>query len=290
MLSDMGGAAFIDIRFSADFQLITQGSRAQARHGDSVLRMLSTTVSNMRVFVGVLCLILVAAFGTSYAQTTQSDSNQPNAVQPTETQSSDGRAPFDARYPRYHVMPSDVLSISFPLIPELQTVTVTVQPDGYLTLPNGGGTVYVKGDTVPQIVDTLTKVYSRTMHNPIVAVDLTNFQPPQFTVNGQVGKPGQYPLRIDTTVSEAIAVAGGFLPTAKMQVFLLHRVSTDWFEVRKLNTKQILNGHNIHEDVHLQAGDMIYVPDKFIANFRKYVPYSFGSGLGFNGNQALLSQ
>jgi protein involved in polysaccharide export with SLBB domain len=56
-------------------------------------------------------------------------------------------------------------------------------------------------------------------------------------------------------------------------------------EVKRVNTRRLLNGHDIHEDIHLQAGDMIFVPDKFITNFRKYIPYSFGlgTGLGFNG-------
>jgi polysaccharide export outer membrane protein len=240
----------------------------------------------LRSLVSALVL-LVAGCGASSAQTTQPSPT----VQATDGQISDGRgAPFDARYPRYQVNPSDVLSVSFPLIPELQPVSITVQPDGYINLPNGAGAIYVKGLTIPQIADTLTKSYSKTMHNPIVNVDITNFQPPVFTVNGQVGKPGQYPLRIDTTVSEGIAVAGGFLPTAKTQVFVFHRISNDWMEVKKLNLKQLLNGHNIHEDVQLHPGDMIFVPDKFIANFRKYVPYGLGTGLGFNGNQALLSQ
>jgi polysaccharide biosynthesis/export protein len=236
-----------------------------------------------------LLLILMAACGASYGQTTPSDASQTSAAHVVNGPDSSPPAVQD-RYPRYQVMPSDILSVSFPLIPELQPVLVTVQPDGFINLPNGVGTVYVKGDTVPQIVDILTKAYSKTMHNPIVGVDITNFQPPLFTVNGQVGKPGQYPLRVDTTVAEAIAVAGGFLPTAKTQVFVLHRVSADWAEVKKLNLKQLLNGHNIKEDVHIQAGDMIFVPDKFISNFRKYVPYGLGTGLGFNGNQALLSQ
>lgn len=257
---------------------------AELRSTDEMIAMIK-----QRLSVCALLLIVVAACGAGFAQTTQTDTGP--ALHTTEAHSSTERSvPFDDRYPRYQVMPSDILSVSFPLIPEIPTVPVTVQPDGYITLPNGAGTVYVKGDTVPQIVETLTRAYSKTMHNPIVAVDLTNFQPPQFTVNGQVGKPGQYPLRVDTTVSEGIAVAGGFLPSAKTQVFLFHRVSTDWFEVRKLNLKELLNGKNIHEDVHLRAGDMIFVPDKFISNFRKYVPYALGSGLGFNGNQALLNQ
>jgi polysaccharide export outer membrane protein len=244
----------------------------------------------IRLSYRALPLILMVVSGLSFGQTTPSDSSKMNAARGVSAIDSNPPV-LQERLPRYQVMPSDILAVSFPLIPEIQTVSVTVQPDGYITLPNGGGTIYVKGETVPQIVDALTKAYSKTMHNPIVAVDLTNFQPPQFTVNGQVGKPGQYPLRIDTTVSEGIAVAGGFLQTAKTQVFLFHRVSPDWVEVKKLNIKQLLNGHNVNEDVRLRPGDMIFVPEKFIANFRKYIPYNFGlgTGLGFNGT-TLLAQ
>lgn len=243
-------------------------------------------MSKLQLYVSALVLILIASCGPSCAQTAQPVLNQTKADQaPDDHRSKNSDTPtFQERYPRYQVMPSDVLTISFPLIPEIPTTPITVQPDGFITLPNGVGTIYVKGDTIPQIVDILTKAYSNTMHNPIVSVDVTNFQPPQFTVNGQVGKPGQYPLRFDTTVSEGIAVAGGFLPSAKTQVFLLHRVNADWAEVKKINLKPLLNGRNIHEDVHIQAGDMIFVPDTFIAKFRKYVPYGLSSGLGWSGN------
>jgi polysaccharide biosynthesis/export protein len=227
-----------------------------------------------------LALILLAICGMASAQTIPPGADQAIPLQsPDAHQSNDQSTPaLQSRHPRYQVMPSDVLTISFPLSPELNVPTVTVQPDGYLTIPSVG-TVYVQGDTVPQIVDTLTKAYGKILHDPIITVDITNSQQPQFTVNGQVGKPGQYALRIDTTASEAIAVAGGFLPTAKTQVFLFHRVSSDWVEVKKLNLKEMLNGKNVNEDVHLQPGDMIFVPDKFISNFRKYVPYNFGVGI-----------
>ena len=42
-----------------------------------------------------------------------------------------------------------------------------------------------------------------------------------------------------------------------------------------LSLRILLNGRNVAEDVHLRPGDMIFVPEKFIANFKKYVPYSF---------------
>ena len=202
----------------------------------------------------------------------------PSALSTGTTPASGTQTPaLQERYPRYRVMPSDVLAISFPLSPEINQ-SATVQPDGFITLANVGS-IYVEGQTTPQIVDSLTRAYSKILHNPIIGVDLTNFQAPQFTVLGEVGKPGQYPLRFDTTVSQGIAIGGGFLPSAKYQVFLLHRVSADWIEAKKLNIKDVVHGKNIQEDVHLQPGDMIFVPDTIISKFRRYLPYNTGIGV-----------
>ena len=216
------------------------------------------------------CFLLLC--GTVAAQSPQ---NPTVAASPTQTPA------LQERFPRYRVMPSDVLAISFPLSPEINQ-SVTVQPDGFITMANVGS-IYVEGQTTPQIVDSLTKAYSKILHNPIIGVDLTNFQAPQFTVLGEVGKPGQYPLRYDTTVSQGIAIGGGFLPSAKYQVFLLHRVSADWVEAKKLNVKDVVHGKNIQEDVRLQPGDMIFVPDTIISKFRRYLPYNTGIGVNPQG-------
>lgn len=182
-------------------------------------------------------------------------------------------APME-RNPRYRICRSDVLTLSFPLSPELNQ-TVTVQPDGFISL-EGAGEIRIDGLTSPEVVEVVKKAYAGTLHDPLVDVDLIDFQKPFFTVSGQVGKPGQYDLRNDITVSQAIAVAGGLESTAKTQVFLYRAVSSSWAEVRELKLKDILNGKNINEDVHLRPGDMIYVPENAITKFRKYVPYSVG--------------
>ena len=135
---------------------------------------------------------------------------------------------------------------------------------------------------MPEVIETLKEAYSKILRDPIIDVDLKDFQKPFFVASGQVGKPGQYDLRRDTTVSEAIGIAGGFTAAAKTQVFLFHRVSSDWAEVKKLNLKDILHGKKVSEDVQLQPGDMIFVPETFISNFRKYVPYSIGTGVYLN--------
>jgi len=183
---------------------------------------------------------------------------------------------LEQRYPRYKVQNQDTLLLSFPLSPELNQ-TVTIQPDGYINLQTAGS-LHIQGMTVPEIAEAVKKAYNGILNNPIVNVDLEDYQKPSFTVSGQVGKPGQYDLRTETTVAEAIAVAGGLSPTAKTQVLLFHRTSADWFEVKKLNLKDVLNGKNPNEDAVVKPGDMIFVPEKFITNFRKYVPYTFNVG------------
>jgi polysaccharide export outer membrane protein len=188
------------------------------------------------------------------------------------------------RYPRYRVMRDDVMVISFALSPELNQ-TATIQPDGYITLQSVGS-IYVQGLTVPQLVEAIKKSYSKILHDPIVDVNLTDFQKPFFLVLGSVNKPGQYDLRNDLTVSEGVAIAGGFTGDGKTQVLLFHRTSADWVEVKKLNLKDFLNGKNVNEDVHLQPGDMIFVPEKFITQFKRYVPYT--TGLYFNPSSTIF--
>jgi polysaccharide export outer membrane protein len=224
----------------------------------------------------VTSMVLMIAAGSVVAQ-------GHTAAAPQVTTAS--RAPstqtqLQQRYPRYIIQRSDVLLLSFPLTPEFNQ-TVTVQPDGYVNLQSAGS-LHVQGLTVPEMIAALQTSYAHVLHKPAINVDLVDFQKPFFTVSGQVGKPGQYELRSDITVAEGLAVAGGMAPTAKTQVFLFHRTSAEWFAVREINMKAILKGKNTSEDATLQPGDMIYVPEKFIANFRKYVPYSANAGTYVN--------
>jgi polysaccharide biosynthesis/export protein len=189
---------------------------------------------------------------------------------------------LDQRAPRYVIQLQDVLLLTFPLSTELNQ-TVTVQPDGYINLQDASS-VHAQGLTVPELVIAVKNAYRGTLHDPIVNVDLEDFQKPLYTVSGQVGKPGQYELRAEITVAEALAVAGGMAPTAKTQVFLFHRTSSNWLQVKKIDMKDILNGKNANEDPVMQPGDMIYVPEKFITNFRKYVPYTANVGTYFNSS------
>jgi len=201
-----------------------------------------------------------------------------NGVTPAQANSGDVDHPVPGeRNPRYKICRDDALTLSFPIAPEFNQ-KIMVMPDGYVNL-QGAGSVYVLGMTVPEAVVAIKKAYTGVLHDPIIDVDLTDFQKPYFVVLGQVGKPGQYDLRYDMTITQAVAVAGGFSPTAKTQLLYYHPISNSTMEVKRLNIKDILNGKNVNEEVHLTPGDMIFVPEKTITKFRKYVPYSLGTGV-----------
>jgi polysaccharide export outer membrane protein len=229
----------------------------------------------LALFVGVATAALGQTQTAQPAPASRPETEQA-ALQSAGTLVSQDRPALQHRNPRYKVMKNDVITVSFPLSPELNQ-KVTVLPDGYIILLNAGS-VYIQGMTVPEITEALKKAYSGILHDPIIDVDLVDFQRPYFVALGQVTKPGQYDLRYDMTVTQAVAVAGGFAPTAKTQLLLYHPISPTMMEVKRLNIKDILNGKNVNEEAHLSPGDMIFVPEKAITKFRKYVPYSFGAG------------
>ncbi|MGA8529969.1 MAG: polysaccharide biosynthesis/export family protein [Acidobacteriaceae bacterium] len=230
-------------------------------------------MSKLLLFTALLIAAMLSSPGIGAAQ-----SALPAA---TSSASSNSHQPqFDERYPRYVIQDQDTLMLSFPLSPELNQ-TVTVQPDGFVSLQSAGS-VHIQGLTVPKAIEAIKQAYAGILHDPIITIDLEDYQKPYFTVSGQVSKPGQYTLRADTTVAEALAVAGGMVSSAKSQVFLFHRTSKDWYKVTRFNMKDLLNGKPVEEDVFVKPGDMIIVPEKFISRFREYVPYGVSTGTYLN--------
>jgi polysaccharide export outer membrane protein len=174
------------------------------------------------------------------------------------------------RRPLYRLRVSDVLELSFTVAPEFNQ-TLTVQPDGYVTLKDAGA-VEAEGLTVQQFVEAVQKAYRGYLHDPEAAVALKDFERPYFVVGGEVGKPGKYELRSDTTVAEAVQIAGGLTAQSKhSQVVLFRRVNDELVETRLLNLKRMLNQSTLKEDVHLRAGDLIFVPQNTISKIARFL-------------------
>lgn len=172
---------------------------------------------------------------------------------------------------RYKINPSDTLELSFQLTPEFNQ-TVTVQPDGYITLRDVGD-IQAAGRTLPELTEAIKTAYSKILHNPVISVDPKDFEKPYFVVGGQVGKPGKFDYRGDVTLTEAIAIAGGFTDASKhSQVLLFRRVSDQWTEARIIDVKKMLASKNLQEDPELKPGDMLFVPKNTISKIKPFLP------------------
>jgi polysaccharide biosynthesis/export protein len=190
---------------------------------------------------------------------------------PAADKASTSRPVLGERHPRYTLQAGDSFDLSFDLSPEFNQ-SLTVQPDGYVSL-RGVGDVHVAGQTVPQLTETLKKSYAKILNDPILSVFLKDFEKPYFTVDGQVTRPGKYDLRGETTVVQALAVAGGVNASAKhSQVLLFRRVSDQWVEARIVNYKKMMKDGDLKEDVFLHPGDMLYVPKNTYSKIQQFMP------------------
>jgi polysaccharide biosynthesis/export protein len=181
-----------------------------------------------------------------------------------------GNPMLGERRPLYRLRSSDVVEVTFTVAPEFNQ-TLTVQPDGYVMLKDASAVV-AQGLTVPEFREAVKKAYSGYLHDPEAAVVLKDFERPYFVVGGQVGKPGKYELRSDTTVAEAVEIAGGLTSAAKhSQVVLFRRVNEELMETRVLNLKKMFKQNSLREDAHLRAGDMVFVPQNTISKIARFV-------------------
>jgi polysaccharide biosynthesis/export protein len=168
---------------------------------------------------------------------------------------------------------SDVIDVKFAFSPEFDQ-TVTVQPDGYITL-TGAGDVQVENKTLAEIAGAIRAAYRGILHEPVVTVALRDFDKPFFIATGQIGRPGKYELRGNTSLVEGLAIAGGLTEASKhSEVVLFRRVSDEVVEARVFNVKHMLGSRNLQEDPSLLPGDILFVPQNKMSKLRRYLPAS----------------
>ena len=230
-------------------------------------------IERTKMIALIAVLALAWQSGTAQKSTSTVASVDP-AAPATNAKASDGaRESFRDRYPRYKLRSGDVFDISFELSPEFNQ-TVSVQPDGFITL-RGVGDVHVADQTVPELTATLRTAYDKILHDPLISITLKDFEKPYFIADGQVGHPGKYDLRGDTTLTEAVAMAGGFTESAKhSQVLLFRRVSDEWVSAKIINVKKMESHGNLKEDPLLHPGDMLFVPKNKFSKIKPFLPTS----------------
>ena len=172
----------------------------------------------------------------------------------------------------YKLQPGDSVEVQYRFTPEFNAKAL-IQPDGQIAIPIAGA-VHVGGLTVAEARAAIAAKAAARLRDPEVILLLTDFVKPTFTLAGEVAKPGRYDLRGGLTAVDAIAIGGGFNRSAKhSQVLLVRRLNDEFADVRVVDLKRIMHLNGIQEDVRLQNGDLLIVPQNFVSKLERYVQW-----------------
>ncbi|SEC61135.1 polysaccharide biosynthesis/export family protein [Terriglobus roseus] len=170
---------------------------------------------------------------------------------------------------RYQLRSNDEIKVTYHLTPDLNA-TVSVQPDGYVALPEIGE-VRLAGLSLDEATEAITMKAAARLNKPEVSVEIVRFEKPHIFVGGNVGKPGQYTLNGPLTALQAIQVAEGFKDTANMKhVLLIRPIGEGVGETTVLNLKRSGSKHTTTETF-VQDGDTLIVPENNLTAVSRYV-------------------
>lgn len=123
----------------------------------------------------------------------------------------------------YRVGPDDRLRVEIFGVSELSG-EYRVNGAGEVLLPLVGP-VAVSGLTLSEVEYAIEQAYDETyLRDPHVSVEVTDFRSQQFTLIGAVSSPRVYSVSRQTTLLEAIAMAGGLSSDAGGTVYLTDRI------------------------------------------------------------------
>jgi polysaccharide biosynthesis/export protein len=141
--------------------------------------------------------------------------------------------------------------------------TLSITREGFILIPQVGQ-VFVSNLTLDQLrnvlYDRLGRVYSGVRRtNPTTRFDISvaNVRANQIYVVGEVTQPGAYQISSLGTVLTALYASGGVTERANLRAVEVRRGDKP---VATLDLYDYLLRGDVHDDVRLQTGDVVFVP------------------------------
>lgn len=169
----------------------------------------------------------------------------------------------------FRLGPGDELTVRFFYHPQLDE-TLIVSSDGkiYLQLI---GEIHAAGLRIPELAQSIRDNYADVLKDPEVTVVLKSLGTREFFIGGEVKNPGAFPLRPQTSLAQAIMIAGGLLPTANpRQIFVFRKSADDSLDVKVFDFKEMVKQKRL-EAIYLAQFDVVYVSPTLIAEVDKFV-------------------
>ena len=164
-----------------------------------------------------------------------------------------------AKQDTYRIGAGDVLEISVWKNEQL-TRTVTVRPDGMISLPLVDD-IQATGLTPIELRDELVKRLAEFVPSAEVSVIVTQVRSFGISVIGSVTKPGYFDLKGPTTVLEALALAGGLTEFASRRgISVIRSESSGARKKLRFNYNKAISADDEGENFLLHPGDVVVVP------------------------------
>lgn len=167
----------------------------------------------------------------------------------------------------YRIGPGDVISVAVLEAPELGG-KFRINENGDLTMTAIATPVRAEGQTTFELSHAIKQAFidAKQLRDPSVNVYVEEFHGRTVTVTGAVARPNVYPIPPRTTVLEALALAGGLLPTAGSTVTVVRGPASAEASgsavgsVAIVDLNRLVKGKDPSVNIEVLKGDVISVP------------------------------
>ncbi len=185
--------------------------------------------------------------------------NQPAAVLPPLRAAGEGED--------YVLGAGDRLRLDLFSVPEFSG-DYQVLPNGTMNLPRIGS-VSVQGLTLKQASAAISIRYRNYLTRPIATLSLLSGRPVNVAISGEVNRPGSYALNSAIiapngelpTLTRLLQTADGITQAADLGRVMIRRQQQGGYQVYTVNLWQLVRAADSNQDLRLQDGDSIYIPE-----------------------------
>lgn len=153
----------------------------------------------------------------------------------------------------------------YPILGKRRLADLLTAAGGPTELSDGIADILHSSSPVPEHIDLKTSADSYSI---VPGDTITLERAPLVYILGNVRRPGGFPLARATTISQGLALAQGFSPSAKdKQVYLFRDTENGTRVVSVINLHKVLRGQL--SDMSLKPNDILFVPNSNVADVVK---------------------
>jgi len=136
---------------------------------------------------------------------------------------------------------------------------VMIRPDGKFSFPLAGE-VQAAGRTADDVRLDIQGKLAKFIPDAVVTVIVEDVSGNRIYVIGQVNKPGMFIMNPELTVLQALSLAGGHTPFAKLDDISIIRGRGASQKSLPFRYNQVVEGKALQQNIALESGDVVVVP------------------------------